>query len=78
MATVSVITSPVSMQSIVARPTLGYTKQGQPSRRLFRIVQTLLKRLGRQRRAFVNSWLLENIRRHDIGEFWLYFPKRSQ
>ena len=64
--------------SMMARPTLGYTKQGQPSRRLFRIVQTLLKRLGRSSRANAYSWLLENIRRHDIGEFWLYFPKRSQ
>ena len=67
-----------SVSPALAGPTLGHAKQNQPSRRLFRIVQTLLKRLGRSSRATAFSWRQESIRRHDIGEFWLVFPKRSQ
>ncbi len=65
------------------RPTLGHAAlsraaQGRPSRRLFRIVQTLLKRLARGDRAQRYHWNLESIQRTDMGEFWLYIPKRLQ
>lgn len=61
-----------------ARITLGHAAQGGPSRRIFRAVQTLLKRLGRRSRASAFSWTMESVRRSDIGEFWLYVPKRLQ
>ncbi len=64
--------------STIYRPVLGNAAQGRPSRRLFRIVQTLLKRLGRTNRAQRYHWNLESIQRTDMGEFWLYIPKRLQ